>query len=184
VTKKQETGTASEAVKEPLSPAVTEAQEMVPMAETAIVLSRGLRATVIPVAQGLLERVKSRVADPPIPRVQIEGTDREEENPNDPDYLDACRKVMGERLEAMSDAVLMFGLELEDPVPSDNGWVERLAMLGIEFDSTDPLEREFAYKKFVATTANDMKLLMARSGGLSEQEVRRAAELFRRAPKR
>lgn len=142
-----------------------------------VVLSTGVRVRLKPVSPSLLAEVTGRVVYPPVPKFYNPDKDREEENPNHPDYLAAKAQVDQERGIAMMDALALFGLELLDPIPED-GWDKRLHLLGIKFDASNPVEREFYYKKHVALTVRDFGLLSQLSG-VTAEGVSRAEESFR-----
>ena len=78
---------------------------------------------------------------------------------------------------AVGDAAILFGVELLDGVP-DDGWEAKLALLGIAVGD-DSLSREFAYKKYIAVSAPDLRLVIAACTGVSEEQVAQATEFFR-----
>jgi hypothetical protein len=73
-------------------------------------------------------------------------------------------------------------VELLDPIP-DNGWAEKLRLLGVEFDPDNEVEREFYYKKHIAVTVVDFDLLKDISG-VTAKGVARAEQSFRRGKTR
>jgi hypothetical protein len=145
-----------------------------------VTLSTGVRARIRPVAAFLVEAVRLRIPlpRPPVQKIPEKG-DREEENPFDPEYKRQLADAQRQRNLAVGDAYILFGAELVDPVP-DDGWEQRLQLLGLEVDVADPLARDFAFKKYVAVGNADLQMIISRSSGVSEEEVAQAAELFRR----
>ena len=147
-----------------------------------VVLSTGVRARVRPVAASLLEAVRLRIPLPRPPVQMIPEKNREEENPFDPEYLRQMEDANRARNTAVGDAAIMFGVELLDGVP-DDGWESKLALLNISVGA-DALAREFAYKKYIVVAAPDLRLILARTTGVSEEQVARATEIFRRGTER
>lgn len=158
------------------------AREQATASQDVVILSTGVRARVRPVAASLLDAVRLRIPLPRPPVQMIEEKGREEENPFDPEYLRQVGDANRARNTAVGDAAIMFGVELIDGVP-DDGWDARLALLDIQVGS-DPLSREFAYKKYVVVAAPDLRLILARTTGVSEEQVARATEIFRRGAER
>lgn len=147
-------------------------------------LSTGIRARIVPVAASLIDEAVARIRDPQVPVFMNEKKGRKEENPLDPVYLEAVADAQRKRIRAGLDVMIMFGIELADGVPDDDGWVKRLQLmekmgyldLG-EFDFKDPIEREFLYKSFIAVASADLIRLGVLSG-ISRKEVAEAAADF------
>lgn len=156
-----------------VNPAVQVAQEIekpIDVYENEIItLSTGVRAKLHPVSSSLILKVIGKVKDPPVPKWLDPDKGRETENPGDPAYLAAIEEANMQRGIATMDAVYMFGFELVDPIP-DNGWDEQLSYLGIEFDPKSKLDREMAYKRYIAIPKPDLQRVMAMSG-ISQGEV-------------
>jgi hypothetical protein len=148
------------------------------------VLSTGIRARIVPVAASLIDEAMARIRDPQVPVFMNEDKGRKEENPLDPVYLEALADARRKRIRAGLDVMIMFGVELADGVPEDDGWVKRLRLmekmgyldLG-EFDFDEPVEREFLYKSFIAVASADLIRLGVLSG-ISRTEVAEAAANF------
>lgn len=140
------------------------------------VLSTGVRAKLTPVSAALIDEVTARIPNPAVPMWHNPDGDKDEPNPMHPSYVAALTESNRRRGMAALDAVIMFGVGLVDPVP-DTGWEKKLKRLGIEVDASDPDEREWAYKKYVAVGAADLNRLMALSG-VSQEAVARAADSF------
>lgn len=140
-----------------------------------VTLSTGVRARLVPVSASLIDEVRSRVRAPKVPVWHNPDNDRDEENPLDPEY----RRAVGEYEQALGlaamDALILFGVELIDPIPG--GWQKKLRRLGIEVDESDPDEVEFAYKKYVAVSIQDVQAIGQRSG-VTGAAVERAAASF------
>lgn len=161
-------------------------EELAPEETTVLTLARGVRAHLVPVASRLLDEVRARVPDPPVPVVKLDDG-REVENPDDPDYQRSLERAAIQRIEAASDAYILFGVELIDGVPPVGEWLPQLRLLEKlghvdlgRFDLTDPTELEFVYKKLVAVAQVDLRVIAARSGGVREEDIQKALAFFRR----
>ena len=147
-------------------------------------LSTGHRARLVPVATSLIETVRTQVKDPPVPMWTNPDKDREEENPNDPAYIRALVEAHDRRTAAVMDALMLFGVELLDGVPKDDGWLNNLRLLERhgqldlgDLDLDDPLDRAFAFKKFIAISSEDYTAVMELSG-VTASGVAAQAEMF------
>ncbi len=144
----------------------------------------GVRFRIEPVPINLLDDVVSSIKDPKPPKVMIESKGREEENPDDPDYLEAVREAERIKNKATMDAMVLFGIDLLDGVPESDKWLqkiqymERLGRLDLsDFDLEDNLDKEFLFKKYVLADRNVIQLISAATG-ISQEEVARLEDSF------
>jgi hypothetical protein len=153
------------------------------------VLSTGWRAKLKPVSASLVDEVVQKITYPEVPMWLNPDKEREEPNPADPTYQRKVEDVNHQRGIAAMDAIIMFGIDLIDPVPlptsadgTENpdydGWIEKLEYMNIHFDATKRFHREFAFKKYIATTQDDIQAIM-RLSGITPEEVERAGDSFR-----
>jgi hypothetical protein len=156
-----------------------------------IKLSTGYWALITPVSAPLIDEASSRVPEPRPPTVFVDDKGREEENPNDPDYLRELERLDVERSMAAIDVIIMMGIDLvnEDGTPyeiDENGkWRKQLKMLqkmgrlNLErYDLKDPDELEFVFKKYIATATADIPMLSSFSG-MDAGEIDEAVKTFR-----
>jgi hypothetical protein len=143
-----------------------------------VTLSTGVRVKVHAVAASLIDQVTAKIHDPDPPKWYNEDKGREEPNYSDPVYIRDLGEAERARGIAAMDALIMFGFELVDGVPEDDIWVKKLDMLGVEIDSGNDLEVEFAYKKYIASSTGDITLVTAKSG-ISAEDVEAAEKSFR-----
>jgi len=141
------------------------------------VLSSGMRAKLKPVSASLVDEVVQKLKYPDVPMWHNPDRERDEPNPSDPNYQREVDSVNHQRGIAAMDAIIMFGVDLLDPIPDDDEWLEGLRMLGIEFDPTNAFRRKFAYKKYIAVSQDDIQSIM-RLSGITPEEVERAADTF------
>jgi hypothetical protein len=150
--------------------------------DDAFVLSTGVRARIVPVSASLIDQVQFRIKNPPVPMwTNPDKPDRQEENPNDPAYLEALTDAAHRRSEAVMDAVIMFGAQLLDPIPPVDEWLPKLEyFLGMTVVRDNPFAIEFAYKKYVAIGAPDAAVLMGATN-VTAEDVEAATRSFRRS---
>ena len=168
-------------------PVVTAAKSARGESDT-VVLSTGVEVKLHPVSPSLVAEISSSVKYPPIPRITLDDG-REVENPTHPDYIRACEDVDSLRASRVLEAITMFAFELVDGVP-DDGWEKRLQLMARRgsvdlegLDLTDPIDREFAYKKYFAI-GNDDIVLAGSMAGIRSADVESASEMFRRNKER
>lgn len=149
-----------------------------------VTLSTGVRVRLHPVSSSLVEEMKGAIKMPPVPRVWIEAKEREEENPNDPRYLDEVAETESKRAVAVFDALVTFGVELIDGLPEDKTWLKKLNLLAKRgaldlsgFDLEDDFDLEFLYKRYVAIAGTDLQWI-SRLHGVRPLEVARARSMF------
>jgi len=146
-----------------------------------VTLLTGAKATLHPVSPALIQDVQVSIENPPIPTFYNEEKERDEENPMDPTYLAALERAETERTQAVMDAQIMMGVELEPGTEIPPEWVKRLKILwkrrGLEFDEGDPDEVEFAFKKYGVSNAH--LILLGKLSGISEEDIERFRDLFR-----
>jgi hypothetical protein len=153
-----------------------------------VTLSTGVRVRLRPVSPSLVAEISASVKYPPVPRFTDE-SGREMENPTHPDYLRECEEVDTLRSTRVLEAITMFAFELVDGVPDDGweGYVKLLARRGsidLEgIDLEDPIDREFAYKKYRAVGNEDLPLAGGMAG-IRSADVESASEMFQRNQER
>ena len=142
-----------------------------------VTLLTGAKATLLPVSPALIQDVQVSIENPPVPTFHNEEKGRDEENPMDPAYLAALERAEVQRVQAVMDAQIMFGVELDKGFRVPLNWVKRLKRLGLEFDEKDPDEVEFTFKKYGVSNAH--LILLGKLSGISEEDIERFRDLFR-----
>jgi hypothetical protein len=116
-----------------------------------IALSSGARLETRFISTIELKRVQQKIPDPAVPRSYIKSQNRWEENPWDPSYAAAKRKVAIQRAELTATEVIRMGCELKTPVPENQAWLRRIIRYGIakelveQSDLTNPEDLRFLY---------------------------------------
>ncbi len=146
-----------------------------------------IKVKAIPVA--IISDVTSRIPDPPIPVWHNQEMDRDEQNPNDPNYLSAKADVDTRRGQAMIDATVMFGIDLPNGVPPTETWLPKLKFLEKRgqvdlsgFNLEDPLEKEFVFKRYIVANIGLINYIQQLSA-VTPEDVAKAGKPFRRPKK-
>lgn len=157
-----------------------------------IELSTGVVLRSKAISRNIFADILSEHVAPHIPSVYNHDKGREEDNPQDPEYLDQMRRYNTQLARAMSDALIVLGTEFEskpDSLPSydDETWLEEVNLLRI-YKTTSRKGRYLAWVKTVAiSTDDDFKAItesVKRSMGVPEGDVADAAKRFRPDAKR
>lgn len=159
-------------------------------------LSTGYYARIVSVSASLIEESQASVSYPEVPTWYNEQADREEENPNHPDYLKALEEVERRKTMMAIDAMILFGVDIVDEdgndyeISTNEKWFKRIKLMDKrgyinldEFDLNDPLDIEWLFKKYVAIGAPDLEKI-ARASNLSEADVQEASATFQNSTKR
>jgi hypothetical protein len=153
--------------------------------EGIVTLSTGIRVRLHPVSSSLVEEMRAAVKMPPVPKVWIEAKEREEENPNDPRYMEAVEEANRKKADAMFDALVMFGIELLDGLPESDQWLRKLRLLEKRghidlsgFNLEDEFDQEYLYKRYVAVAGDDLNIIGALHGFRPLEVAQARANMF------
>lgn len=107
--------------------------------EEKIVLSNGIVLRLRPVSSTAVQRAVEQIPLPSVPTTWIEDKQRDEQNPNDPDYLDALEQAHTARLNAVFTMLQVMGTAFESAPdemcgPDDDAWIELLEAAGLSVD--------------------------------------------------
>jgi len=156
-------------------------------ARPTVTLSNGIVLALKPVPAMVIRAAVNRIPEPKVPKVYIQDKDREEENPDDPDYQRALAQHTEDTSMAAFEAVLLLGTSVVSvPAnmerPEGNEWLSKLVTLGIGPDGDNPDERYLAWLQYYAlTTARDIAALTAAGrdlAGVREEAVAQAVTSF------
>jgi hypothetical protein len=152
--------------------------------EYVVTLPQGVRVKIIPVSATLIDEVVSYIEDPPIPIWHNPDKDRDEPNVNDPEYARAVEDAEHKRGIAAMDAMVLFGVELQDGLPDGDTWVGKLKFLEKQgklnlssYNLEDPIDKEFLYKRYVLATSELIERLSS-AARMTGKEVARAERSF------
>lgn len=150
-----------------------------------ILTVKGVRIKLTSVPAGVFTKVRSKIPEPQIPTWHNEEYDRDEPNPNNPEYLAALNKANEERAEAVIDACALFGIELLDGMPTSEDWLKKLQFMeklgGFDlgnFNLADPFEKEFVFKRYYIATMGMIAEIQHKSA-VTEEDVEEQAIPFR-----
>lgn len=150
-----------------------------------VTLSSGVVLRVRAVSTSLFADLMAEMEGPRPPVVFIESKGREEENPDDPDYLAAKQAHQARVAKAMSDAVIVLGTELESlpdgfPGPEDPVWNAQMRALGRRFEGEQ--DRYLAWVKYQAgKETTDFQTIweaVGRQASVLERDAHAAARRF------
>lgn len=153
-----------------------------------VTLSNGVKLKLRPVPPLAIREAVIRVPEPPVPMVYIADREREEPNPNDPDYLAAMNMRQLDQVAAMTNVMLLLGTSpLYVPegmsTAEDDDWCDTMEFLGIPVHRNQPKARYLDWLRYVVLESPEdisgLTGVLAAMSGVTEQEVARAAEAFR-----
>lgn len=134
-----------------------------------------------------------KIPVPKVPTTYVADKDRQEENPNDPDYIAALAESNYQRSMMTITASLVLGTEIISlpkgmPGPEDDEWYEVLDALDITVPKDNKRLRYSAWLKYVCLADEEfmdlMNLVLKFSGLVTEQDVAQAQDAFRGATTR
>ena len=170
---------------------VIEAEERASISENGrpqILLSSGVILNLTSVPKTFIYEATRAFKRPKIPTYLNEEKGREEENPGDPDYLEALEMYAADVANAATDVALLRGTsiqEIPDDVigPDSDEWIQEMEVLGLPMRD-NPRARYMTWIKAIAAPLdNDINGLLEEVGrltGVSESDVADAVERFRR----
>lgn len=144
---------------------VEEAEEQV---QDEVTLSSGavVRAKRVPDNLLLAWQRQHQTPKPPIVTIEQEGRrPRREENPNDPDYLQAVETYQIEVAAAMTDFIHLTGMEIVSlpegmkPFEEDDEWEEELEAVGLTVPAGKASRRLLWIRYKVAPSSDDLSLI-------------------------
>jgi len=164
--------------------AVNDVEEKERKTEDILTLSSGVKLKLKAVNKFFLFQVADRFKPPKVPIVKMKG--REEENPNDPRYVQELERHLADVGQVMNNTVLLRGVEVlempKDMITSDSEeWKEEMEILGL---STENKRARFlAWLKAIAVPNDEeMNLVLENVGrltGVAEIDAAEAVERFR-----
>lgn len=153
-------------------------------------LQSGVVLRLRPIPPGLLRKAAARIPEPVVPKVWLDDKEREEENPNDPNYLAALAKRSEEQALAQMDVAILYGTSIAEvpegtPQPDDEEWSVDLIEDGFitEEDLGSYRKRYLNWVLLYALRGGDEAKLFGRVialCGLTEVEVQEMMAAFRR----
>lgn len=162
-------------------------------------LSNGIVLTCKPIPPLLLQAVVAEFKLPPAPKVFIEEKGREEDNPNDPDYIAQVNQLAEEQDLAINDLLLGIGTSIKyipDGYfrPEDEDWITQvefsagLSGKNLRIEREDKIKRYLHWLRFYALeTGADIALaqgMPVQLAGIREGEVEEVIDSFRGIPER
>lgn len=163
---------------------------------TELTLQSGIVLRLKPVSPAAIRAASSRVPMPSVPIVHLEESNRDEPNPNDPDYLRMLIEWQLNQASAAQTVALLLGTEIISVPegwcrPEEQGWIDELRAVyaitgleGIELHEEPPMARYLDWLRLYAMTTEIDTYIMTRiltlGVLLTEEEVAQHAASFRR----
>lgn len=163
--------------------------QALPSDPSIFVASNGLRLKLRRVSQMVMLDSARRLTPPRPPKVFLEEKGRDEENPNDPEYIRALRNYSIDTGMLGMATYFVLGTTIIEPLPTDltpvqsDEWVELLLAVDptIDIPATGP-RRYLMWLKMYALSDSDNTALLTQcvrfSGGTLEVDVHAAQALF------
>ncbi len=151
-------------------------------------MSSGVVFAVRPIPAHFIYEVTKRFERPKVPVYFNKDKGRDEENPNDPNYLEELERHRADVSNASTDVALLRGTDMVEkpdklPGPDDQEWIAEMQVLGHPMVD-NPRARYLAWVKAIAAPTGDdiLKLIgeLGRLTGVSEEDTDEAVERFRR----
>ena len=157
-------------------------------------LRSGVVLSLRKVAPVMLQRALEALVAPEVPKVYIEDKETYEENPSDPDYLEAFRTYQIKRGTLMQEVSLAKGTEIKSLPegvvgPDDDAWIADVEFLGINITNKDSkVARHLQWLYFQLVDIEELQALVlsaqAYNGLVSEEYVLKEMYFFRHPEKR
>lgn len=133
----------------------------------------------------LISRVVNQAhPNPKPPKIIIKTFDdkegHEEDNPHDPDYIEALKDNRRAQGTAMIDLAILRGVEVT--LPEDDSWIADLASLGIDVGETYNARVNTYVRYILLESPTDISNLLRKISilsGVREEDVRAAEDRFR-----
>lgn len=153
-----------------------------------ITLSNGIRLKIKPIPPMLLNSVANSIPMPKVPKTWIEEKQRDEENPNHPDYIQELSERQTKITLATINLIIYACTEVLE-VPSNfyslesDKWIPIIKMAGIDVDFEDEVQRYVTWMRcYAISTIDDLNRVQTvpmQLAGITEAEVQEVMESFR-----
>ena len=154
-----------------------------------LTLSNGIVLALRPIPPGIIERAIARLEKPKVPKITLQDKGVEEENPNDPDYLDAVAVRTSKVIETSTNVMLLVGTAIKS-IPDglcgpDDSWfdAEMMGYLGVEAEMKTKYDRYLSWLHLYGLACQEdvLEVLSAvtKMAGLGEEDVQAAVSRFR-----
>lgn len=167
---------------------IDEVEELIPEDPFKFVTASGVVLKLKKVSRLLVADASKKIKMPKVPTWINEEKGREEENPNDPDYLQAVQDAKYQQAMLVYTVYLAFGTEVESqPITMsqyfETDWADEIKET-LDIDIPDkPKSRYVTWLKYVALDDEEVNVIMTRimrlSGTLKEEDVQEVMDSFR-----
>jgi hypothetical protein len=154
-----------------------------------LILSNGIVLSLRPIPPGIIERAIARLERPKVPKITLKDKGVEEENPNDPEYLDALAIRERKVIETSTNVMLLVGTAIKS-IPDglcgpNDSWLdtEMLSYLGVEAEMKTKYDRYLSWLNLYGLACQEDVLVVlsavTKMAGLGEEDVQAAVSRFR-----
>jgi hypothetical protein len=155
-----------------------------------LTLSNGIVLSLRPIPPGIIERAIARLEKPKVPKITLKDKGVEEENPNDPDYLDAVAVRERKVIETSTNVMLLVGTAIKSIPdglcgPDGDGWFDAdlMGYLGVEAEMKTKYDRYLSWLNLYGLACQEDVLVVlsavTKMAGLGEEDVQAAVARFR-----
>jgi hypothetical protein len=156
-----------------------------------LTLSNGIVLALRPIPPGIIERAIAHLEKPNVPMVVLKDKGgRKEENPGDPDYVDALAAHSRAVIETSTNVMLLVGTAIKSIPdglygPDDDGWFDAdlMGYLGVEAERKTKYDRYLSWLNLYGLACQEdvLEVLEAvtKMAGLGEEDVQAAVARFR-----
>lgn len=131
---------------------------------------------------------------PEVPKILIKDKNYEEENPNDPKYIQAVKRYEQDRADRIEDTLIVLGTEIQSTPKDfskadDSDWSERFEAIGMKIFPVGSIKRYLQWFRLWVLRGNADDIAnfftsMNRLQGIVEEDVAEVATSFRDTKKR
>ncbi len=155
-----------------------------------LTLSNGIVLSLRPIPPGIIERAIARLEKPKVPKITLKDKGVEEENPNDPEYIDALAIRERKVIETSTNVMLLVGTAIKSIPdglygPDTDGWfdAEMMGYLGVETEMKTKYDRYLSWLNLYGLACQEDVLVVlsavTKMAGLGEEDVQAAVSRFR-----
>jgi hypothetical protein len=155
---------------------------------TEVITRDGVKLKIRAVPSLVVLAIQKQCNEPAVPIFRNEEKQRDEENPNDPNYIRAVKDYNEKVGELTTQAYLANGIEVVEPLPDgiysldDDKWAEGLKLVGLDIPD-EGIARKVAYLRWYLIPDEDVADIIGKiavaGGVVSEEQIAKAAESFR-----
>lgn len=166
---------------------MTDSVKKIKKNKTEYVTANGTEVYFMMVPYMLMETIAQEIPEPPVPTFFNKTKGIEQENPNDPAYIEALKKTQEMRQRASLDTLLYVGVELKEPMPPLSEWRSDLDRINdatnksvLEgYDLRKERDQDVLYKRYFVLVSPADVAAMYEHCTVSWEAIKRQLKKFR-----